>query len=81
MDIVTIACPPGFADPNVADNAPIWVDANGIEYMVASGLLDGCTASDPIEAQPNRVNIVVGMDGLAALAAMGLTVKEDVIEP
>lgn len=87
MDIVTIACPPNFTDPNVADNAPIWVDANGVEYKVASGPLEGYrvedegevipyVTSDPITAQPDRVNVVVGMDGLAALAAMGLTVKE-----
>lgn len=86
MDIVTIACPPNFTDPNVADNAPIWLDANGIEYKVASGPLDGYIledegevipyeTSDPVEAQADRVNVIVGMDGLAALAAMGLTVK------
>lgn len=86
MDIVTIACPSGFTDPNVAENAPIWLDANGVEYAVASGPLEGYTleedaeiipyvTSDPIEAQPDRVNVVVGMDGLAALAIMGLTVK------
>lgn len=76
MDIVTIACPPNYTDPNVEDNAPIWVDANGVEYQVASGPLEGYVTSDPIEAQPNRVNVVVGMDGLAALDVMGLTVKE-----
>jgi hypothetical protein len=87
MDIVTIACPPNYTDSNVVENAPIWLDANGVEYAVASGPLEGYTleedgeiipyeTSDPIEAQPDRVNVVVGMDGLAALAAMGLTVKE-----
>lgn len=86
MDIVTIACPPNYTDPNVVENAPIWLDANGIEYAVASGLLEEYTleedgevipyiTSDPIEAQPDRVNVVVGMDGLTALAIMGLTVK------
>lgn len=74
METVTIACPPGFTDPNVDPaTAPIWVGANNVEYQVASGLLDGYTTSDPILAQPDRVNVVVGMDGLAALAAMGLT--------
>ena len=76
MDIVTIACPPNFTDPNVADNAPIWVDANGVEYKVASGLLEGYTTTEPVQAQADRVNVIVGMDGLAALAAMGLTVKD-----
>ena len=78
MDIVTIACPPNFTDPNVADNAPIWVDANDIEYKVASGPLEGYTTTEPIPAQADRVNVVVGMNGLDALAAMGLTVKESV---
>ena len=78
METVTIACPPGFTDPNVDPaTAPIWGDANNIEYQVASGLLDGYTTSDPILAQPDRVNVIVGMDGLAALAAMGLTPKPE----
>ena len=77
METTTIACPPGFTDPNVAENAPIWTD--GItDYQVASGPLEGYTTSDPIPAQPDRVNVVVGMNGLDALAAMGLTVKESV---
>jgi hypothetical protein len=76
MDIVTIACPVGFTDENVAENAPIWVDSNGVEYQVASGLLEGYTTSDPVEATSDRVTVVVGMNGLEALAAMGLTVKE-----
>lgn len=76
MDVVTIACPPGFTDPNVADNAPIWLDADGVEYQVASGPLEGYTTTEPIPAQTDRVNVVVGMDGLTALAEMGLTVKE-----
>jgi len=77
MATVTIACPPGFSDTNVnAETAPIWIDANGIEYMVASGQLDGYETSDPVAARTDRVNVVVGMDGLDALAAMGLTVKE-----
>lgn len=78
MEITTIACPPGFTDPNVAENAPICLDANGIEYQVASGPLEGYTTTEPIPAQPDRVNVVVGMNGLDALAAMGLTVKESV---
>lgn len=76
MDIVTIACPPGFTDENVAENAPIWIDANGVEYMVASGQLEGYETSEPVAARADRVNVVVGIDGLDALAAMGLTVKE-----
>ena len=73
MDIVTIACPPGFTDPNVDPaTAPIWLDANGIEYQVASGLLAGYTTTEPIQARADRVNVIVGMNGLDALAAMGL---------
>ena len=79
METTTIACPPGFTDPNVADNAPIWLDANGVEYMVASGLLEGYEPTELGLAAPDRVNVVVGMDGLDALVVMGLTVKEDAI--
>ena len=77
MDIVTIACPPNFSDPNVADNAPIWTDGT-TDYQVASGPLEGYTTTEPIPAQPDRVNVVVGMNGLDALAAMGLVVREPV---
>lgn len=73
MDVVTIACPPGFTDENVAETAPIWTDANGVEFRVASGLLEGYEPTEPGPATPDRVNIVTGLDGLAALAMMGLT--------
>ena len=74
MDIVTIACPPGFADPNVDPaTAPIWTDGT-TEYQVASGLLEGYTTTEPIQARADRVNVIVGMNGLDALAAMGLAV-------
>jgi hypothetical protein len=88
MTITTIALPPSMEDPNVnPETAPIWVDDEGNEYLVASGILadpldeDGnpipYVTSDPIEAQPDRINVVVDMDGLTALAAMGLTKVED----
>ena len=76
MDIVTIACPPGFADPNVDPiTAPIWTDGT-TDYQVASGLLEGYTTTEPLQAQANRVNVIVGMTGINALAAMGLTLKQ-----
>lgn len=76
MDIVTIACPPGFADPNVDPiTAPIWTDGT-TDYHVASGLLEGYTTTEPIQAQAGRVNVIVGMNGLDALAAMGLVLKD-----
>jgi hypothetical protein len=76
METTTIACPPNFTDPNVDPaTAPIWTDGT-TDYQVASGPLEGYATSDPIQAQSDRVNVVVGMAGLAALAEMGLTVKE-----
>jgi hypothetical protein len=73
--IITIALPSGMTDPNVnPDTAPTWLDVDGTPYLVASGLLEGDYAtSDPITAQPDRLNVVVGMDGLEALSAMGLS--------
>lgn len=77
METVTIACPHGFTDPNVDPaTAPIWTDGVN-DYQVASGPMEGYITSDPIAAQTDRVNVVVGMGGLEALAAMGLTVKEN----
>ena len=62
-----------WCDPTYA---PIWTDGK-TDYLVASGLSDEpLETSDPITAQPDRVNIVAGMDGLEALSQMGLTVKE-----
>ena len=76
METVTIACPEGFIDPNVdPTTSPVWTDGVN-DYQIASGLLEGYVASDPIQAQPDRVNVVVGMSGLDALAAMGLSAKE-----
>lgn len=61
-----------WCDPTYA---PIWTDGT-TDYLVASGLSDDALeTSDPITAQPDRVNIAVGIDGLAALSGMGLTVK------
>lgn len=75
MEVTTIACPPGFTDPNVDPaTAPIWTDGT-TDYQVASGPLEGYTTTEPIQAQADRVNVVVGMDGLDALAVMGLVVK------
>lgn len=76
MEITTIACPQGFTDPNVDPaTAPIWTDGVN-EYFVASGLMEGYATTDPILAQPDRINVVVGMSGIEALAAMGLTMKQ-----
>lgn len=82
MQIVTIAVVAAlneredgtfWCDPQYA---PIWTDGT-TDYLVASGLSDEpLETSDPIQAQPDRVNIVVGMDGLQALAEMELTPKE-----
>lgn len=75
MEITTIACPLGFSDPNVDPaTAPIWTNGT-TDYQVASGPLEGYTTTEPIQVQANRVNVVVGMNGLDALAAMGLVVK------
>lgn len=87
MEIVTIACPQGFTEPNVDPvTSPVWTDGVN-DYQVASGPLEGYiledtdevipyNTSDPIQAQPDRINVVVGMSGLDALAAMGLSAKE-----
>ena len=73
METVTIACPISMTHPEVdQDSAPIWVDAKGNEYRVASGRLEGYTATESSVASPLRVTIVIGTDGLFALSDMGL---------
>jgi hypothetical protein len=71
---VTIACPLGLSHDAInTDTAPIWVDAAGNQYRVASGVIDGCEATEHQTATPSAVTILIGPPGLAALAAMGLT--------
>jgi hypothetical protein len=80
MEITTIACPPGLTDPGVnPETAPIWTDGT-TNYQVASGPMEGYTTSDPIKATADRINVVVGMSGLDALAAMGLVVVEPALQ-
>jgi hypothetical protein len=67
----TIACPLDLTHPEVnPDTAPVWVSADGTEYLVASGNIEAGEDLDP------RILVREGMDGLAALAEMGLTPKE-----
>lgn len=82
MEITTLACPVDMEDPNINPaTAPMWLDADENVYLVASGYLDGeYVTSDPILAEPDRINAVVGMMGLDALAAMGLVPFEVVLE-
>jgi hypothetical protein len=88
MNILTVAVVASLNERGVDDqgnptfwcdpqHAPIWTDGT-TDYLVASGLSEeGLETSNPITAQPDRVNLVVGMDGLAALEAMGLVVKNE----
>lgn len=70
----TIACPISMTHDGInPDSAPIWVDADGNQYRVASGFIDGCEATEHQTATPSAVTILIGPPGLAALAAMGLT--------
>lgn len=81
MQIVTIAV---VASLNQKSDGTFWCDpvyapiwkAGRTNYLVSSGPSDEpLETSDPITAKSDRVNIVVGMDGLSALSAMGLTPK------
>lgn len=75
--ITTIACHVAMTHDGInPDTAPIWTDAEGNEYRVASGVIDGCKATDHTAATPDAVTIMIGPPGLEALAAMGLSVKE-----
>lgn len=70
--ITTIACPTDLEHPEVnVETAPIWVDAKGVPYRVASGILPEQVGLDP------RIKIATGPDGLSALAEMGLVAREE----
>ena len=78
MQITTMACPTTMSDPNIDPaDSPVWVDARGNQYYIASGVLDGDYQNTyPVPAQHDRINIVLDMDALDALAAMGLTANK-----
>lgn len=75
--ITTIACPAAMTHPEVPDAAPVWVDAEGNEYRVASGIIEDCKATRHNLANPDKITIMIDMPGLEALAAMGLFIKEN----
>jgi len=77
--ITTIACPAAMTHPEVPDAAPVWVDASGNEYRVASGVIDGCKATRHKLAKPDKITIMTDIPGLEALSAMGLFAKEAVV--
>lgn len=73
--LITIACPLDMEHPEVNPaTAPIWTDGVN-SYRVASGIVNA-EPTEWTQAQPDRITVVGGMDGLAALAAMGLTLPE-----
>lgn len=81
MDTTTIACPLGLDHPGVdSATAPIWLDAAGNQYQIASGVIPDAEPTEWTEAAPDRVTVIVGMDGFAALAAMGLHPKPEATE-
>lgn len=76
MDTTTIACPVGMDHPGVDPaTAPIWLDAAGNEYRIASGVIPDAEPTEWTTAAPDRVTVIVGMDGFSALSMMGLMAK------
>jgi hypothetical protein len=77
MNVTTIACPVAMTHPEInPESAPIWTDAEGNEYRVASGVIEDCKATRHKLAKPDKITIMIDLPGLEALAAMGLSVKE-----
>lgn len=76
MQLTTIACPTKLQHDEInKDTAPIWIDAKLNEYYIASGILDNYEPTIHTEATPDKITIICDIDGLSALAIMGLTVK------
>jgi len=75
MDIIVIACPIALPCELLSDTAPIWVDKEGNQYRVASGLLDTVPENVVSEIKPvdGTLQIVYSYSGLETLAQMGLT--------
>lgn len=76
---------PATISPDLTDSdAPIWLDRQGNQYRIASGLAktlpdaawmpeDGAIP----EPSPAHAVIIAGMDGLEALDAVGLSRPDD----
>lgn len=74
--IVTVSERADAAPVLTTPDAPIWQDADGVQYRIASGHMDeapaGVWTPDSEASAPSAPAVIAGMDGLAALAAMGL---------
>jgi hypothetical protein len=77
MNIVTISERADTAPILTTPDAPVWRDADGVLYRVASGQMDetpaGAWVPESGDPSPVAPAVVAGMDGLTALAVMGLT--------
>ena len=82
MNRITIACPIALTCEYITDTAPIWVDASGNEYRVASGIFENPPEAVAEQARlaDNTIQMVYGESGLEVLAQMGLRTKEDTDE-
>jgi hypothetical protein len=61
---------------NPASTAPVWVNGDGVRFNVAcwrdEQAPEGAWTPDSDTPAPQAPAVIAGMDGLAALAAMGL---------
>jgi hypothetical protein len=80
--ITTIACPLTLSHDFVDTQfAPIWEDEMTNKYYVASGVFDQpIEPTEHTQADPEKITIIVGMNGLEALAMMGLTLPGETDE-
>lgn len=79
MNRVTIVCPIALTCEYLTESAPIWVDAQGNKYRVASGIFDEPIAEATYDIKPadNTLQAVYGESGLDILAQMGLRAQGD----
>jgi hypothetical protein len=75
MDIIVIACPIALPCELLSENAPIWVDNEGNEYRVASGIFDTVPENvvSEVKTVDGTIQIVYSNSGYETLIAMGLT--------
>lgn len=82
MQITTVAVPIAMTHSFVDQaTAPVWIDSLGNQYQIASGMLaNPIDSTDHTVATPNQITVIVGVEGLTALAQMGLTPKGETDE-
>ena len=72
----SMAVPIGMTHTEISADAPVWVDAAGNEYKVASGYINVSGNTAAKTANSRGICVIIGVSGMEALTSMGLSPKQ-----